>query len=67
VRINIYRKLNGLYHLIGSVKTGAHGKAVKHLGGLHRGVVYRISAKAVGLGAGYHSKYATHKSVRIHR
>jgi hypothetical protein len=67
VRINIYRKLNGLYHLIGSVKTGAHGKAVKHLGGLHRGVKYRISAKAVGLGSGYHSKYAKHKTVRIHR
>jgi hypothetical protein len=65
VRINIFRKLNGLYHLIGSVKTGAHGKAVKHLGGLHRGVKYHISAKAVGLGAGYHSKYAKHKNVRI--
>jgi hypothetical protein len=64
-RINIYRKLNGLYHLIGSVKTGPHGKATKHIAGLHRGVKYNIAAKAVGLGAGYHSKYSVHKSVTI--
>ena len=64
-RINIYSKSNGLYHKIGSVKTGHLGHASKQVGGLQHGRTYHISVKAVGLGARYDSHYSHHKNVRV--
>jgi hypothetical protein len=65
VKVNIYRVVNGLPHLIGALGTHANGTGHVTLTGLRSGKVYRIRALAVNLSSRYRSVYSRTASARV--
>jgi hypothetical protein len=61
-KVNIYKVVNGLPHLIGALGTNAAGSGHVTITGLRSGHRYHIRVLVVNLGARYHSVFSKTKS-----
>jgi hypothetical protein len=65
VKVNIYKVVNGLPHLIGALGTNRSGTGHVTLGNLRSGHVYHIRVLVVNLGARYHSVFSRTAKARV--
>jgi hypothetical protein len=60
-KVNVYRVVNGIPHLIGALSTGSTGKGHLTIKGLKSGKVYRIKVLVKNVSSKYHSVYSKTK------